>query len=193
MRRLVSSIPIRGKENQEHSIETDAESLFGASGPDKTLPVAAGQAYSGAAAALDTVSLEIGGVPVTPSFAGLSGAGCSRSSSLYLAGLAMGDVPLALTSGGGACADCALRYDRGINCPRMGRRAPFPPKQNGSHDYASRVLTVPKSAQLSGLPADYLRGLIVRTGAPGGEGWRWLPHPQRAVNALVETLDSIFG
>jgi len=59
-----------------------------------------GQAYSGAAATTNPVTLRINNVSVTPSFAGLSGAGLYQINLTVPAGLGTGDVPLQAMVGG---------------------------------------------------------------------------------------------
>ena len=62
--------------------------------------VAAGQAFSGAAPTANPASLLIGGVSVTPLFAGLSGAGLDQINLTVPPGLGTGDVPLTAAVGG---------------------------------------------------------------------------------------------
>jgi uncharacterized protein (TIGR03437 family) len=78
----------------------DSVSLF-ALGMGPTSPkVAAGQAFSGVAATTNPVNLLVNGVGVTPTFAGISGAGLYQINLTIPAGLGSGDVPLAATVGG---------------------------------------------------------------------------------------------
>jgi uncharacterized protein (TIGR03437 family) len=63
-------------------------------------PVPAGKAFSGAAWAVDAVNVKIGSWNVTPSFAGLSGAGLVQINLTIPGGQGTGDVPLVATVGG---------------------------------------------------------------------------------------------
>lgn len=69
---------------------------FGATNP----PVPAGQPYSGAAATVNPVQLLIGGVSLTPAFAGLTEAGLFQFNLTIPAGLGTGDVSLEGLVGG---------------------------------------------------------------------------------------------
>jgi uncharacterized protein (TIGR03437 family) len=62
--------------------------------------VPSGHAFSGAAWAVDAVNVKIGDWNVTPSFAGLSGAGLVQINLTIPGGLGTGDVPLVATVGG---------------------------------------------------------------------------------------------
>ncbi len=62
--------------------------------------VAAGQVFTGAAPTTNPVTLRINTVNVTPSFAGLSGAGLYQLNLTVPSGLGTGDVPLQATVGG---------------------------------------------------------------------------------------------
>jgi len=78
----------------------DSVALFG-NGFGPTSPVvAAGQAFSGAAATTNPVTLRINNVSVTPSFAGLSGAGLYQMNLTIPPGLGTGDVSVQATVGG---------------------------------------------------------------------------------------------
>lgn len=78
----------------------DSVALFG-NGFGPTSPmVAAGVAFSGAAATTNPVSIRINNVSVTPSFAGLSGAGLYQINLTIPAGLGSGDVALLAGVGG---------------------------------------------------------------------------------------------
>jgi len=78
----------------------DIVELYG-TGLGPTNPaVAAGQVFSGAAPTTNPVSLRINNVSVTPSFAGLSGAGLYQINLTVPTGLGTGDVPLVATVGG---------------------------------------------------------------------------------------------
>jgi uncharacterized protein (TIGR03437 family) len=59
-----------------------------------------GQAFSGAAGAVDAVNVKIGSWNVTPPFAGLSGAGLVQINLTIPGGLGTGDIPLVATVGG---------------------------------------------------------------------------------------------
>jgi len=63
-------------------------------------PVPAGQAFSGAAPAVDPVTVLINDMGMTPAFAGLVGAGLYQVNLVVPAGLGTGDVPLIATVGG---------------------------------------------------------------------------------------------
>jgi trimeric autotransporter adhesin len=78
----------------------DVVALFG-TGYGPTNPrVSAGQVYVGAAPTTNPVTLSIANVGVTPSFAGLSGAGMYQINLTIPAGLGAGDVPLQASVGG---------------------------------------------------------------------------------------------
>ena len=78
----------------------DIVELFGTGfGPTNPF-VPAGQAFSSAAPTTNPVSLLINNVSVTPSFAGLSGAGLDQINLTIPAGLGTGDVPIVATVGG---------------------------------------------------------------------------------------------
>lgn len=78
----------------------DVIELFG-TGFGPTNPVVpSGQAFSGAAPITNSVTLVINNVTVTPSFAGLSGAGLYQLNLTVPSGLGIGDVPLQATVGG---------------------------------------------------------------------------------------------
>jgi uncharacterized protein (TIGR03437 family) len=78
----------------------DSVALFGTGfGPTNPF-VPAGQAFSSAAPTTNPVSLLINNVSVTPSFAGLSGAGLDQINLTIPAGLGTGDVPLLAIVGG---------------------------------------------------------------------------------------------
>jgi uncharacterized protein (TIGR03437 family) len=78
----------------------DIVELFGTGfGPtDPAVPI--GQAFSGAAPSIDPIGLLINGVRVTPTWAGLSGAGLDQINLIVPAGLGTGDVSLVATVGG---------------------------------------------------------------------------------------------
>jgi uncharacterized protein (TIGR03437 family) len=69
---------------------------FGPTGP----AVAAGQAFSGSAPTANPVTLHINDISVTPSFAGLTGAGLYQINLTVPAGLGTGDVSLQASVGG---------------------------------------------------------------------------------------------
>ena len=78
----------------------DTVELF-ATGFGPTNPaVPAGQVFSGAAPTTNPVTILINQVGVTPSFAGLSGAGLCQINVIIPAGLGTGDVSLQATVGG---------------------------------------------------------------------------------------------
>jgi len=62
--------------------------------------VLAGQAFSGAARAVDAVNVQIGNWNVTPMFTGLSGAGLVQINVTIPGSLGSGDVPLVAAVGG---------------------------------------------------------------------------------------------
>ena len=78
----------------------DAVALFGVGFGPTTLNVPAGQAFSGAAATRNPVQLQIDGVGVTPSFAGLTGAGLYQLNLTIPPNAGTGDVALVATVGG---------------------------------------------------------------------------------------------
>jgi uncharacterized protein (TIGR03437 family) len=78
----------------------DTVELYGTGfGPTRPA-VQAGQVFSGAAPTINPVTLLLNNVSVTPSFAGLSGAGLYQINLTIPAGLGTGDVPLVATVGG---------------------------------------------------------------------------------------------
>jgi uncharacterized protein (TIGR03437 family) len=78
----------------------DTVELFAVGLGPTSPPVEAGQVFSGAAPATYSVNLLINNVNVTPTFAGLSGAGLYQINLTVPAGLGTGDVPLVATVGG---------------------------------------------------------------------------------------------
>lgn len=78
----------------------DIVELFGTGFGPTNPAVPAGQAFSGAAPTTNPVTLRINNVSVTPSFAGLSGAGLYQLNLTVPAGLGTGDVPLQAIVGG---------------------------------------------------------------------------------------------
>jgi len=74
--------------------------LFGVGFGPTSPAVPAGQTYSGAAATTSPVTLLVNNVSVTPTFAGLSGAGLDQINFAVPTGLGTGDVPLLATMGG---------------------------------------------------------------------------------------------
>jgi len=78
----------------------DIVELFGTGFGPTNPAVAAGKPFSGAAAVTNPVSLLINSVTVTPSFAGLSGAGLDQVNLTIPAGLGTGDLPLVAAVGG---------------------------------------------------------------------------------------------
>ena len=78
----------------------DSVELFGTGFGPTSPAVAAGRAFTGAAPITNPLSLLIGGVSVTPPFAGLSGAGLDQINLTVPAGLGTGDVPLVAAVGG---------------------------------------------------------------------------------------------
>jgi uncharacterized protein (TIGR03437 family) len=72
----------------------DSVALFGNGFGPTNPPVTAGAPYSGAAPTTSLVTLRLNNVSVTPSFAGLSGAGLYQFNLTIPAGLGTGDVPL---------------------------------------------------------------------------------------------------
>jgi uncharacterized protein (TIGR03437 family) len=78
----------------------DSIALFGNGFGPTNPPVAAGQVYSGAARTTNPVTIRINNVSVTPSFAGLSGAGLYQFNLTVPSGLGKGDVPLQAAVGG---------------------------------------------------------------------------------------------
>jgi len=77
----------------------DVVELYGVGFGPTNPPVAAGEAFGGAAPTANTVQLMIGGVTVTPSFAGLSSAGLYQINLTIPPGLGTGDLPLVATVG----------------------------------------------------------------------------------------------
>jgi uncharacterized protein (TIGR03437 family) len=63
--------------------------------------VAAGQAFQRVAPAVNPVEIFVNGVEVTPTFAGMTGAGLHQVNSVVPAGVGTGDVPLTAGVGGG--------------------------------------------------------------------------------------------
>jgi uncharacterized protein (TIGR03437 family) len=78
----------------------DTIELFGTGFGPTNPAVQAGQPFSGAAPAANPVTLLINNASVTPSFAGLSGAGLYQINITLPAGLGAGDVPLVASVGG---------------------------------------------------------------------------------------------
>jgi uncharacterized protein (TIGR03437 family) len=78
----------------------DSIELFGNGFGPTNPPVAAGQVFSGAAPTTNPVTLRINNVSITPSFAGLSGAGLYQFNLTVPSGLGKGDVPLQAAVGG---------------------------------------------------------------------------------------------
>jgi uncharacterized protein (TIGR03437 family) len=78
----------------------DSVALFGTGFGPTNPPVGAGQAFSGAAPATAPITLHINNASVTPSFAGLSGAGLYQINLVVPAGLGTGDVSLQATAAG---------------------------------------------------------------------------------------------
>jgi uncharacterized protein (TIGR03437 family) len=78
----------------------DIVELFGTGFGPTNPTVAAGEAFSGAAATTNAVNLLINSVSVTPMWAGLSGAGLDQINLTVPAGLGTGDVSLVATVGG---------------------------------------------------------------------------------------------
>jgi uncharacterized protein (TIGR03437 family) len=78
----------------------DIVELFGVGFGPTSPPVLAGQVYSGSAATTNHVGLLINNAGVTPSFAGISGAGLYQINLTVPSGLGTGDVPLVGTVGG---------------------------------------------------------------------------------------------
>jgi uncharacterized protein (TIGR03437 family) len=78
----------------------DVLELFGVGFGPTSPAVAAGQVYSGAAATTNPVTLSVGNVAVTPSFAGITSAGLYQINIKLPSGLGSGDVPLTATAGG---------------------------------------------------------------------------------------------
>lgn len=78
----------------------DIISLFGTGFGSTTPAVQPGQAFSGAAPTVNPVMLTVNSVSVTPSFAGMSGAGVYQINLTVPAGAGTGDVPLIATVGG---------------------------------------------------------------------------------------------
>jgi uncharacterized protein (TIGR03437 family) len=78
----------------------DAVEVFGVGFGPTSPEVPAGQAFSGAAPAVNPVNLLINGVSVTPTFIGLSGAGLYQINLTVPPGLGTGDLSLAAGVGG---------------------------------------------------------------------------------------------
>jgi uncharacterized protein (TIGR03437 family) len=78
----------------------DIVELFGVGFGPTSPPVTPGAAFSGSAATTNAVSLGINNVSVSPSFAGLSGAGLYQINFTVPPGLGTGDVALVATVGG---------------------------------------------------------------------------------------------
>jgi uncharacterized protein (TIGR03437 family) len=78
----------------------DIVELFGVGFGPTSPAVSAGQVFSSSAATTNIVRLLINSVSVTPSFAGLSGAGLYQLNLTVPSGLGTGDVPLLGTVGG---------------------------------------------------------------------------------------------
>ncbi|MDP9170035.1 MAG: hypothetical protein M3N54_05425 [Acidobacteriota bacterium] len=78
----------------------DSVVLFGVGFGPTDPAVSAGQAFSGAAPALDSVFVQIGGVSISPSFAGLSSAGLYQLNLVIPSGLGVGDLSLQASVGG---------------------------------------------------------------------------------------------
>ena len=78
----------------------DTVELFGVGFGPTNPAVAAGQAFSGAAATRNPVQFTVNGTAVNPSFAGLSSAGLYQFNLTIPAGLGAGDQPLVATLGG---------------------------------------------------------------------------------------------
>ena len=78
----------------------DVVELFGVGFGPTTPPGPAGQIFSGAAPTTTAVALTIGGIAVTPSFAGLSSAGLYQINLTIPMGIGAGDKPLVAAVGG---------------------------------------------------------------------------------------------
>ena len=78
----------------------DIVEIFGTGFGPTNPAVAPGAPFSGAAATTNSVTLKINNVSVTPSFAGLSGAGLYQLNLTVPSGLGAGDVPLLAAVGG---------------------------------------------------------------------------------------------
>jgi uncharacterized protein (TIGR03437 family) len=78
----------------------DIVEIFGVGFGPTTPSIPAGQVYSGAAPTDNPVSLTIGGVTITPKFAGISSAGLYQFNVLIPSGLPSGDQPLTATMAG---------------------------------------------------------------------------------------------
>jgi uncharacterized protein (TIGR03437 family) len=78
----------------------DSVALFGTGFGPTNPSVAPGQGFSGAAPTTNSVTLRINNASVTPTFAGLSGAGLDQINLTIPAGLGTGDVSLQSTVGG---------------------------------------------------------------------------------------------
>ena len=82
----------------------DSIALFGTGFGPTNPAVAPGALFSGAAPTTNAVTLSINNINVTPTFAGLSGAGLYQINLTLPSGLGTGDVPLLATVGGVATA-----------------------------------------------------------------------------------------
>jgi len=78
----------------------DSIELFGTGFGPTNPAVTPGQPFSGAASTTSPVTLSVGGASVTPSFAGLSGAGLDQINFTLPAGLGTGDIALVASVGG---------------------------------------------------------------------------------------------
>ncbi|MGO9228462.1 MAG: SBBP repeat-containing protein [Bryobacteraceae bacterium] len=78
----------------------DIIELFGTGFGPTNPTVEAGQTFAGAAPTTSAVNLRINNVSITPTFAGLSGAGVYQINLAIPAGLGTGDLPLVATVGG---------------------------------------------------------------------------------------------
>jgi uncharacterized protein (TIGR03437 family) len=78
----------------------DIVELFGTGFGPTNPPVPAGQSFSGAAPTTNPVTIRINNVSVTPSFAGISGAGLYQFNLIIPSGLGTGDVSLQASVGG---------------------------------------------------------------------------------------------
>jgi uncharacterized protein (TIGR03437 family) len=78
----------------------DTIELFGVGFGPTNPPVPSGQAFSGAAPVVSPVTISVGGVPLTPAFAGLTTAGLFQFNVTLPTGLGTGDVALTGQVGG---------------------------------------------------------------------------------------------
>jgi uncharacterized protein (TIGR03437 family) len=78
----------------------DSIALYGTGFGPTNPPVTPGQAFSGAAGTTNQVTLSINGVSVTPSFAGLSGAGLDQINLTVPTGIGTGDLTVVASVGG---------------------------------------------------------------------------------------------